>query len=185
MPSSDDDESLAKLYTADGNARALEILFRRHSDSTYGFAARFLNCREDVEEATSESWMRVFKKLRADEFAGQSLFRTWLFGIVRHVCLERLRQPRLPTLSLSLFDDGAHADHVLFAPETEPASDLDTAFAKIGEDHQLILNLCDLQGFTVLEASEIFGRSPSATKSLHARARRALRDVMIAQRTQE
>ena len=178
----DDDERLAARYSADGDTRALETLFRRHLDATYAFARRFLATREDAEEAASETWLRAGRALRAGRFRGESRFKTWLLGIARRVCLERMRQPRLPTLSLSGLTETAGGDWVLFAPEPEPVSELDAALASLSEDHRLILTLCDLQGLTAAEAALILGRTPAAAKSLHGRARRALRDVLLVQK---
>lgn len=174
----DDDERLAGRYGSDGDARALETLFRRHIEATYAFARRFLATREDAEEAASEAWLRAGRALRAGGFRGESRFKTWLLGIARLVCLERLRQPRLPTLSLSGLAETDRGDWVLFSSVPAPVSDLDEALAALSGDHRLVLTLCDLQGLTAGEAATILGRTPAATKSLHGRARRALRNAL-------
>ncbi len=173
-----DDERLADEYSSSGDARTLETLYRRHVDSTYAFARRFLETREDAEEATSETWLRAFRALRAGQFRGAARFKSWLFGICRHVCLERLRQPRLPTLSLVGIETTDRGDWSLFAASAAPASRIGDALTALSEDHRLVLTLCDLHGFTAAEAAEIIDRSVPATKSLHIRARRALRDVL-------
>jgi|GEM_PF-2400374 len=174
----DDDERLAARCGAGEDARALETLFRRHIGATYAFARRFLPTREDAEEAASECWLRASRALRAGRFRGESLFKTWLLGIARLVCLERLRQPRLPTLSLSGLTETGRGDWVLFSPEPDPVSDLDEALASLSDDHHLVLVLCDLQGLTSIEAAAVLGRTPAATKSLHGRARRALKAAL-------
>ncbi|MDQ2688444.1 MAG: sigma-70 family RNA polymerase sigma factor [Armatimonadota bacterium] len=176
----EDDARLAARYTDEGDTRALETLFRRHLEATYAFARRFLPTREDAEEAASETWLRAGRALRAGRFRGESRFKTWLLGIARLVCLERLRQPRLPTLSLSGLTETARGDWVLFAPGPEQVSDLDAALHSLSDDHKLVLTLCDLQGLTSAEAALIFGRTAAATKSLQGRARRALRDALLA-----
>ncbi len=173
----EDDERLAARYGSDGDARALETLFRRHIEATYAFARRFLATREDAEEAASETWLRAGRALRAGGFRGESRFKTWLLGIARRVCLERVRQPRLPTLSLSGLTETDRGDWVLFSPGPDSTSELDEALASLADDHRLVLTLCDLQGLTAGEAAAVLGRTPAATKSLHGRARRALRDA--------
>ncbi len=185
MPDWEDDERLAARYSDAGEAAALETLFRRHVEATYAFARRGLPTREDAEEAASECWLRAARSLRAGGFRGESRFKTWLLGIVRLVCLERRRQPRLPTLSLSGIEENGRGDWVLFAPAPDPVSDLDDALASLADDHRLVLTLCDLQGLTASEAAIILGRSSAAAKSLHGRARRALRDALIRQQREE
>lgn len=177
MPEWDDDERLARRYQAEGgDARIVETLFRRHIETVYAFARRLTPTREDAEEAASETWLRAFRALRAGQWRGESRFKTWLLGIARLVCLERQRQPRLPTLSLSGLSE--RGDWVLFAPAPQPVSKLDDALDALSEDHRLILTLCDLQGLTAGEAAQILGRTTAAAKSLHMRARRALRDLL-------
>ncbi len=181
----DDDEALAAVYTKAGDTRALETLFRRHLGATYAFARRFLTSREDAEEAASETWLRAGRSLRAGGFRGESRFKTWLLGIARLVCLERLRQPRLPTLSLSGLTETNRGDWVLFSPEPDPASELEAALAMLSEDHKTILTLCDLQGLTSAEAGTVMGRTAAAAKSLHGRARRALRDALLSMQQED
>ena len=132
----------------------------------------------------SECWLRAFRALRAGGFRGESRFKTWLLGIARLVCLERLRQPRLPTLSLSGLTENGRGDWVLFAPAPDPFSEIDEALASLSEDHRTVLTLCDLQGLTAAEAADVLRRTVAATKSLHGRARRALRDALREQREQ-
>lgn len=183
----EDDERLARRYTRDplGEAQSVETLFRRHIEATYAFARRFLPTREDAEEAASECWLRAFRALRAGQFKGESRFKTWLLGIARNVCRERMRQPRLPTLSLSGLTENGRGDWVLFSPAPEDESALDMALAALSENHRLILTLCDLQGLTAAEAAPLLGRTLPAAKSLHGRARRALRDQLEQQQEEE
>ncbi len=191
MPASnqdwEDDERLAARYARDpaGEAQVVETLFRRHVEATYAFARRFLPTREDAEEAASECWLRAFRLLRAGQFRGESRFKTWLLGIARNVCRERMRQPRLPTLSLTGLTANGRGDWVLFSPAPEGESALDLALGALSDDHRLILTLCDLQGLTVVEAAPLLGRTPAAAKSLHGRARRALRDKWERQQREE
>ena len=181
----DDDEALAAAYTSSGDTRALETLFRRHLGATYAFARRFLTSREDAEEAASETWLRAGRALRAGRYRGESKFKTWVLGIARLVCLERLRQPRLPTLSLSGLAETDRGDWVLFSPDPDPVSEIEAALATLSEDHKLILTFCDLQGLSSAEAGTILGRTAAAAKSLHGRARRALKEVLIRAETED
>ena len=64
------------------------------------------------------------------------------------------------------------------APEPDLVSDLDEALTSLSDDHHLVLVLCDLQGLTSIEAAAVLGRTPAATKSLHGRARRALKAAL-------
>src|SRR5579883_2846681 len=98
---SESDEMLAWAFAGEGDGRAMETLFRRNLPRVYSLTRRYFAVREDAEEASSEAFLRAFRALGAGQFRAESSFRTWLLKIAANVCLERLRQPRLPTLSLS------------------------------------------------------------------------------------
>jgi RNA polymerase sigma-70 factor (ECF subfamily) len=170
------DEELAQQFASVGDGRALEVLFRRHMDPIYRLARRYFVVHEDAEEIVSESFLRCFRALREGQFRGESLFKTWLVRIAVNVCLERLRQPRLPTLIFETLTDTA-------APESLPGS-LNSALKHLPDDQRLALVLCDLEGYDAKEAAAIIGRSVTATKSLHYRARRSLRDILLREKNE-
>jgi len=165
-----DDETLVERFVVDGDGRAMETLFRRHMEPVYRLARRYFKFPEDAEEVVSESFLRCFKALQNGQFRGESRFRTWLTRITINVCLERLRQPRLPTL---LWESASE----IAAPEHEAGGAIE-ALEKLPDDQRLALILFDLEGYDAKEAASVIGRSVTATKSLHYRARRALRDIL-------
>jgi RNA polymerase sigma-70 factor (ECF subfamily) len=176
------DEILVRIAERGGRSgsRAVAVLFRRHLPRIYSLARRYFVVREDAEEVTSETFLRAFRALANGQFRGGSRFVTWLVRIAGNTCIERVRQPRLPTLSL----EG------LCEVESEPrvpkaGRDVDTVYEAIRglpDDQNLAITLCDLEGYSAKEAAEIMGRSPEAVKSLNYRARRAVRDTIAAWR---
>jgi RNA polymerase sigma-70 factor (ECF subfamily) len=167
----DRDETLVERFAGEGDGRALETLFRRHMDRVYRLARRYFAVREDAEEVVSESFLRCFRALGDGQFRGNSLFRTWLATITVNVCLERLRQPRLPTLLLDTIEHMA-------GPGSLGGGEVMAALEKLPDDQRLAIILCDLEGYDAKEAAEIVGRGLTALKSLHYRGRRSLRDIL-------
>ena len=97
------DEALLAAFAA-GDRLAFDALVRRHQDRVFQFAGWF--ARESssaAEDIASDIWIEVFRS--APSFRGDSSFRTWLFGIGRHVCLRRLRRRGLAPQGLD-DDDG-------------------------------------------------------------------------------
>jgi RNA polymerase sigma-70 factor (ECF subfamily) len=164
------DEDLADAAAA-GDVRALERLFRRHVDRAYRLARRYLFIHEDAEEAASEAFIRVFKALSAQQFRGEASFKTWLARIVVNVCLERLRQPRLPALAL---------DDLITEPFTMPSEPdpLWDAIDGLADDQRLAITLRDLEGYSAEETAQIMGKTLEAARSIHYRARRALKNAL-------
>jgi RNA polymerase sigma-70 factor (ECF subfamily) len=174
------DENLVRLAERGGKAgsRAVEMLFRRHLPRVYSLSRRYFAVREDAEEATSETFLRAFLALANGRFRGESRFATWLMRIGGNTCIERLRQPRLPTLSLEGLYEIASAP--CNSPIGRGEGRVEEAIRELPDDQNLAITLCDLEGYSAKEAAEIMGRSPEAVKSLNYRARRAVRDRLAA-----
>lgn len=166
------DETLTRRFAETGHGRALEVLYRRHLPKVYSLTRRYFQQREDAEEAASETFLRAFRALRERQYREEASFRTWLLRIAVNVCLERLRQPRLPTLSFEALPGD------LFGYVPPGRSDLQDALTTLPDDQRLAVTLCDLEGYSAREAALVLNRSVTALKSLHYRARRALRDAL-------
>lgn len=167
------DELLAARFAERRDGAAMEVLFRRHLPRIHGLASRYMHLREDAEEATSETFLRAFRALRARQFRGEASVGTWLAKITVNVCLERIRQPRLPTLSFDEIEDVVGA-----GARQDDRADIAGALELLPDAQRLAITLCDLEGYSAQEASAILGRSLTATKSLHYRARRELKEIL-------
>lgn len=73
-----------------GDATSLGILLERHRAPLYALALRFLEHGCDAQDAVQDTFLialRTIERLREPEAVGG-----WLRGIVRNVCLRRLRE---------------------------------------------------------------------------------------------
>ena len=168
----------------DGDARALETLFEKYLDRALSLAVRLTETREDAEEVAQEAFVRAFRHARSLQSDAPGSFGPWLFAIVRNLAADHRRQLRLPTLSLSApgADDIA-AMGPSVAEEAErraERTELLNALNALPEEWKTVLTLCDLEDIPHAEAAFVLGRSVAATKSLLYRARRALRDRLVA-----
>jgi RNA polymerase sigma-70 factor, ECF subfamily len=161
----------------DGDRAALEFLFRRYVNRVFGLAHALLRSREEAEEVVTDTFLRVFRF--AGEWRGQGSFETWLLRIARNLCLDRLRRPRLLTLPL---DDLGDASALLLPVDQMDRTALrylvEQALDRIPEEYRVALILRDVQGLSAREAAEVTGKGETAFRSLHQRARKALRDAM-------
>ena len=71
-----------------GDRRAGDELFQRYFDDLNRFFRGKVNDNV-IEELIHDSFLRCLNSI--DRFSGQSTFRAYLFGIVRHVFLDHLR----------------------------------------------------------------------------------------------
>jgi RNA polymerase sigma-70 factor (ECF subfamily) len=73
-----------------GDATSLGILLERHRAPLYALALRFLGYGPDAQDAVQDTFLialRTIERLREPEAVGG-----WLRGILRNVCLRRLRE---------------------------------------------------------------------------------------------
>ena len=89
----DDQQLIAMIIQQRGGWRdLLSSLLQRHHNALLTRCYVYLRNREDAEDATQETELRVFKAIRS--FRGDSSFRTWLFAIGDRQCHDLVRKRR-------------------------------------------------------------------------------------------
>jgi RNA polymerase sigma-70 factor (ECF subfamily) len=172
----DDAEAVRRLQRGDEDA--LVALYDKYQGRVFRFAIRLLGRVEDAEEVVADAFLQVFRHCRGYREGGT--FSGWLFRIARNLCFARLRSSR--RLAPMSFDDLPGGDDAL--PLAEPAPDPELsivvrdALAALPPDYRRVLMMRDLEGLTNAETALVLRRTPASTKSLHFRARQALRDVV-------
>ena len=95
------DDALVQAFIA-GNSSAMEVLYRRHRRQIFGWIARVLPDRGDVEDAYQEAWLRVIRGVGGYKPGN---FKAWLWSVARNCVTDRLRR-RSPELVLDAPADG-------------------------------------------------------------------------------
>jgi DNA-directed RNA polymerase specialized sigma24 family protein len=83
-----------------GERLAYAELYRRHVPSIYDFCFHRLGTRETAEDATQAVFLRALRGL--DGCDRPDAFRSWLFGIARHIVIDVYRAKRRDGGSLDL-----------------------------------------------------------------------------------
>lgn len=99
-----------------GSQREVQRLVDDHYQALYRYAYRLSGCAADAEDLTQEAFckaQRCFAQLRD---AGRA--KAWLFRILRNAYLQRVRDDRLPAVSLDVLGD-------LAEPPAEPLPPVD------------------------------------------------------------
>lgn len=73
-----------------GDAGALEELYRRTRTAVYGFALSLCRNAQDAEDVLQDVYIRVYQAAGGYRPQGKPL--AWLFTITRHLALMRLRE---------------------------------------------------------------------------------------------
>lgn len=84
-------EQEARLVAAalQGDERAFVALVEPWRGPLFGYIYRMVTHRQDAEDLLQDVLVRVLENLR--EFRGEARFKSWVFGIATHVCLDHLR----------------------------------------------------------------------------------------------
>ena len=154
---------------SEGDPSALAAIYDLYGERIFRYAFRMLGNRADAEDATAETFLRVFR--RSGELRSDSAFRTWLFRIARNLCIDRMRQHKLLELPLDAQYGGSEERSTLRVTVQQALSELPKEYIEV-------LVLCDLEDLSTQEAADILKISLPALKSRLYRARRTLRDKL-------
>ena len=83
------DEALVAAI-AQGDRRAMQVLFGRHQVKVYRFLVRMTGDAAMADDLVSECFFEVWRK--AASFEGRSQVSTWLLGIARFKALSAARR---------------------------------------------------------------------------------------------
>tara|TARA_R110002050_G_scaffold118467_1_gene235866 strand:- start:8102 stop:8683 length:582 start_codon:yes stop_codon:yes gene_type:complete len=73
----------------EGNTNAFSVLVDRYKDLVFSLALKMVKNREEAEEVSQDTFIKVFKSLR--QFKGDSKFSTWIYKVTYNTCLDRLK----------------------------------------------------------------------------------------------
>jgi RNA polymerase sigma-70 factor (ECF subfamily) len=144
--------------------------------------------RETAEEVFQEAFIKVHQA--ADRYTPNGKFTTWLYTIVRNLCVDTFRRKKIRE-AVSLDDRGEEGERSLgdsIAGENIPADIqssaneiemvLEKALAKLNEDQREVFLLREKEGFKFEEIAEMTGVSVNTVKSRMRYALEALRRVL-------
>jgi RNA polymerase sigma-70 factor (ECF subfamily) len=161
--------------TADAEHR-FWLLYSASLPHVYGFLVRRCD-RQTAEDLTQEVYVDLVRRVRRGE--DPSAFTTaWLMTVARSRLIDHMRAKQRGERKLALAwsnnADGRHLTQTEARPtELDPATE--RALDALAEIERYVLVLHHLDGLSVHEVAHAIDRSPRATESLLARARRKFR----------
>lgn len=165
----DDHDLIERVRRGDG--AAFELLVRRHSGAAWRFARSLLHDDFAADEAVQDAFLKAHRALPS--FRADAAFQTWLFTIVRRMCLDRLRSRKPPVVSL---DEARHVrarrDSALLRLVIEQA------MAELPVLEREAFALVDVLGHSRESAASIVGVPASTMRSRVARARERLAESL-------
>lgn len=178
------DDLLVRARAGDGPA--LEQIYRQFERPVRTLARRLLAHGAAAEDVAHDVFVDVITRLH--QYEGRGSFAGWVRSIAVTRCLMHLRSPwqrsrRWLTRSFDHGDEDGAYDPWAQVESTDAAAttdhgdtiDLQRALARIGDTARAVVWLHDVEGYTHAEIGELFGASPSFSKSQLARAHERLR----------
>jgi RNA polymerase sigma-70 factor (ECF subfamily) len=170
----DDPEAEAALALARGDRRAaLTVLMRAYGRPIYRHCLSALGEHGLADEVHQTVFVQAWRDL--ERFEGRSSFRTWLFGIARHRCLDAARSRRRFG---QRFVAEAAAEPVAEAPPAEGRFDpdrvrdpLETCLGTLRPELRIAVLLRYQEGMSFVELGRVCRERPG---TIEARIRRTL-----------
>ena len=173
MPHEESDERLMRRFQA-GDARAFEVLVRRHRSAIWNFLLRHVGDRARAEDLLQETLLRAVKA--SGEWVDRAKVTTWLFTIARNLATDEVRRAvhrraepldgrddegRAPIDRAAAEDPSpeAVAEGVLLRPR------LEAALAALPEEQREVFLLREQGGLGFREIAEVTGVPENTVKS--------------------
>jgi RNA polymerase sigma-70 factor (ECF subfamily) len=168
------DEALIRAI-ADGDKRAMHVLYVRHNVRVYRFVLRMTGREALAEDITSEVFLEVWRQ--ADRFQGRSQASTWLLGIARYKAISAIRRRQdgeLNEESLALIEDPADNPEE-FLEKSDRSALVRKCLAKLSPAHREIIDLVYYHEKSVADAAAIIDipQATVKTRMFYARAQLA------------
>jgi RNA polymerase sigma-70 factor (ECF subfamily) len=172
------------LAAARGDDAALSQLIQAYHKRVYRFGLRVCRSPQDAEDAVQEAFIKL---MRRPDVVGHPSALSWLFSVVRFLCLLPLR-PLLYLLPRSRWSDSAVEDDERAASaELDPEQALQrwllvravhSAISDLEPAYREVLVLRDIEGLSGEETCRVLGIESASMKTRLHRARAKLREAL-------
>ena len=170
-----------------GEPAAFESIVTTYENRVFSLALRSTGSEADAADITQEVFLRLWKGI--GDFRGDSSLSTWLYRVCTNLCVDLARKRAAEVGAVSLDDDenlltelpdhsdGGRPETVL--EKNEVARELQACLAMLSEEHRRIVTLRDVAGMRYADIAAALDLEEGTVKSRLARARAALRKILI------
>lgn len=175
-------ESELVKHAQAGNAQAFTQLVELYQMPIYNLCYRMLGEAREAEDAAQETFLRAYAQLT--RYQRERSFKTWLFSIASHHCIDHLRKRRLLWLSLDEpLEPHPALNEQTLGPEDssvrrEQTQLIETMLKKLSPEDRSVVILHYWNDLSYEEIAETTQSSVSAVKSRLHRARLTLATLL-------
>ena len=152
----------------DGDARAFEVVFDRHSGVAFSLAYRMCGSKARAEDVVQEAFLSLWRtEARYDRVRGS--VRSWVLRTVHNRALDALRRETL-TSSRELPDKGiteqlrAPRDTAVEAERRDDARRVRSALEELPINQRQVIELAYFGGFTHSQIASMLDLPPGTVK---------------------
>lgn len=165
-------------------AALFEELILKCLDSLYGYALALTRNPQDAEDLLGECIVRAWE--RFESYDPRLGFKPWIFTVMRHLHVDRLRQSR--PLEATATEEDAEAPNPLYAiplaPEDilarrETVDQVREAIRRLPPPLREVVELRDIEGLSYREIAAVIGRPVGTVMSRLYRGRNLLRTYLL------
>ena len=171
------DEALVGLI-ADGDKRAMQVLYARHNVRVYRFIVRLTGNPTLAEDLVSEVFLDVWRQ--AEGFEAKSQVSTWLLAIARYKTLSALRRRTDEHLddhiAESIEDTADDAETVVHTKDRN--SIVKKCLQELSPAHREVIDLVYYHEKSVEEVAQIVGVPAATVKTRMFYARNKMAELL-------
>jgi RNA polymerase sigma-70 factor (ECF subfamily) len=171
------DEALVQLI-ADGDKRAMQVLYGRHNVRVYRFIVRLTGNTTLAEDLVSEVFLDVWRQ--ADGFEAKCQVSTWLLAIARYKALSALRRrsdDQLDDVMAETIEDTADDPETLVYNK-DRSTLVQKCLAQLTPAHREVIDLVYYHEKSVDEVAQIVGVPAATVKTRMFYARNKMADLL-------
>jgi RNA polymerase sigma-70 factor, ECF subfamily len=171
------DEMLISLI-ADGDKRAMQVLYARHNVKVYRFILRLTGNQSLAEDLVSEVFLDVWRQ--AEGFESKSQVSTWLLAIARYKALSALRRrtdEHLDDQMAAAIEDTADNPETVVGTKDRNTI-VQKCLTQLSPAHREVIDLVYYHEKSVDEVARIVGVPPATVKTRMFYARNKMADLL-------
>ena len=183
------DDDLCTLVSRGQSDDAFRVIYARYGDRIFRLANAYIKNQDDAADITQQVFLRAHRSIH--RFRGQAHLYTWLYRIAINCCKDWVKQVHLARYDRrddDWWSERSAADGLFTVPtrtesrverrEVEEA--MKAALSGLSPVFRSALELREIDGLSYREVARVLSCSEGTVKSRISRARRQLRDELVA-----
>ncbi|PHR15058.1 MAG: RNA polymerase [Aequorivita sp.] len=176
-----DQEMLIINKIIGGDTQAFAVLVDCYKDLVFTLALRMLKNREEAEEVSQDTFIKIFKAL--PKFKGESKLSTWAYKVAYNTSLDRIKKNKRQynEVTIDSFSENQlkTLDNALEIMETvEQQQTIQNCLLQLSSKDSFLLTLFYFEELSLEEISKIVNMEANTVKVNIHRARKRLASIL-------